>query len=46
MWKIKTFKTRKEYCKFINKNKNKILFKDIFLNNMPYAIEYKKLIIL
>lgn len=45
MWKIKTFKTKEAYLKFINKNKNKIYYKDIFINNVPYAIEYKKLII-
>lgn len=43
MWKIKEFKTREEMQKFIDKNKNKIQYQEIFINN-SYAIEYKKLV--
>ena len=44
MYKIKTFKTKEEYLKFINTNKNKIQYHDIFINNISYAIEYKRLL--
>lgn len=42
MWKIKTFKTREKLLDFISKNKNKIQWQELFINN-GYAIEYRKL---
>lgn len=43
MWKIKEFKTREEMEKFIDKNKNKIQYEEVFINN-SYGITYKPLI--
>ena len=43
MWKIKKFKTFEEMQNFIDKNKTKIQYEQIFINNY-YAISYKKLI--
>ena len=43
MWKIKEFKTREEMLNFIDKNKHKMQWHEIFINN-KYAIEYKRLI--
>lgn len=43
MWEIKTFKTQKQLNNFILKNKNKIQYNIIFVNN-GFGIEYKKLI--
>lgn len=43
MWKIKTFKTQKQLNNFILKNKNKIQYNIIFVNN-GFGIEYKQLI--
>lgn len=42
MWELKTFKNYDNMIKFINKNKNKIQYNEIFINN-GYCIEYKKL---
>lgn len=42
MWILKTFKTREKMNNFINKNKNKIQYNEIFVNN-AYCIEYRKL---
>lgn len=42
-WQFKTFKTKEQMQKFINKNGNKIQHREIFINN-GYAIEYKKLL--
>lgn len=42
MYKIKTFKNKNDYINFINKNKDKITYNNIFINNVLYAIEYKK----
>ena len=41
MWKIKTFKTYESMRKFIQFHK--IQYIQIFINNVPFAIEYKKL---
>lgn len=43
MWEIKTFKTKKQLNNFIKRNKNKIQYNVIFINN-GFGIEYKKLI--
>jgi len=43
MWQLRTFKTKELMQKFINKNKGKIQYQEVFINN-GYAIEYKKLI--
>ena len=42
MWKVKTFKTREAMLAFINKGG--IQWHEVFINNIPYAIEYRKLI--
>ena len=42
MWKIKTFQTKEQMNKFIYAHK--IAYNQIYLNNVPYAIEYKSLI--
>lgn len=42
MWRIKTFKTREKLLDFINKNKGKIQWQELFINN-GYALEYRKL---
>ena len=44
-WQIKTFKTKEKMENFINKNKNKMQYNEIFINN-GYGIEYKKLLII
>ena len=43
MWKLKTFKNQEALQNFINKNKSKIQYNIIFINN-GYGLEYKKLI--
>jgi hypothetical protein len=42
MWQIKTFKTKKSMDNFLEKNKNKIQWTEVFIDNC-YAIEYRKL---
>ena len=42
MWETKTFKTKEKMNNFINKNKNKIQYNEIFINN-AYGIEYRKI---
>lgn len=42
MWQIKTFKTAKAMRKFLERNRNKIQWQEIFINN-AYGIEYRKL---
>lgn len=42
-WQLKTFKTKEKMIKFIQLNRNKIQYREIFANN-EYAIEYKKLL--
>lgn len=42
MWKTKTFKTREAMQAFINKGG--IQYQEVFINNIPYAIEYRKLV--
>jgi len=39
MWETKTFQTKEKMEKFINNHK--IIYSRIFINNIPYAIEYK-----
>lgn len=43
MWKVRTFKTKEQLNNFIKRNKNKIQYDIIFVNN-GFGIEYKKLI--
>lgn len=43
MWKIRSFRNKENMEKFIEKNKDKIQWQEIFVNN-GYAIEYRKLI--
>lgn len=40
MWEIKTFQTKEEMEKFTNSHK--ITYSRVFINNVPYAIEYKQ----
>ena len=42
MWEIKTFKTKEQMDDFINKNKNKMQYNEVFINN-AYGIEYRRL---
>lgn len=42
MWIGKTFKTRLDMNAFIARNKGKIQYQEVFVNN-KYAIEYRKL---
>lgn len=42
MWKTKKFKTNAEKEAWIEKNKDKIQYTEIFINN-GYAVEYKPL---
>jgi len=39
MWQIKEFQTLEEMERFIRDND--IQYEQIFINNVPYAIEYK-----
>jgi len=45
MWgvKIKEFKTKEQFKKFLEKNKNKYQMQEVFINN-AYGIEYKPLL--
>lgn len=43
MWTVKTFKTREAYERFIAANEHRIQWQAIFVNNVPYAIEYRSL---
>lgn len=42
MWTQKTFKSKEDMEKWLEANKDKIQFIEIYCNN-AYAIEYKKL---
>lgn len=42
MWQTREFKTEKEMLRFIDKNKNRIQYEIIFINN-GYGIEFRKL---
>ena len=41
MWKIKTFKTKEQMTAFVNRHQ--IQWQEVFINNVPYAIEYKEI---
>jgi len=41
MWQIKTFKTQEQMQQFINTHR--IAYSQIYIENVPYAIEYKRL---
>lgn len=45
MWgvKIKEFKTKEQFLKFWERNKNKYQMQEVFINN-AYGIEYKPLL--
>lgn len=43
MWEVRTFKTKEQLDNFIERNKNKIQYDIIFVNN-GFGIEYKKII--
>lgn len=43
MWRIKEFKTHREMLNFVGKNRHKMQWHEIFINN-GYAIEYKRLL--
>jgi hypothetical protein len=42
MWKIKKFKTRQELDAWLDKNKYKVQFVEVFMNN-AYGGEYRPL---
>lgn len=42
MWIIKTFDTRQKMLDFVQRNKNKIEWHEVFINKF-YGIEYRKL---
>lgn len=42
MWEVRTFKTKEQLNNFIKRNKNKIQYDIIFVNN-GFGIEYKKI---
>jgi hypothetical protein len=44
MWIMKVFRTKESMQKFLDRNKNKIQWREVFINN-AWAIEYRKLII-
>ena len=41
MWTIKTFKTKEQMTTFLNSHQ--IQWQEVFINNVPYAIEYRLL---
>ena len=43
MWKNKYFRTKESMNNWLQKNKNKIQYNELFVNN-AYGIEYRKLI--
>ena len=45
MWQLKFFKTKETMSAFIEKNKRKIQYREVFINN-GYGIEYRKLIVI
>ncbi len=45
MWETKIFKTKKQMNNWIEKNKSKIQFEEIFIEN-GFAVEYRKLRVL
>ena len=42
MWKVKTFKTKEAMQTFINNGG--IQWNEVFINNKPFSIEYRKLV--
>jgi hypothetical protein len=42
MWQTKEFKTKSAMDRFIERNKNKIQWNEVFVDNL-YCIEYRKL---
>ena len=43
MWQTKEFKTKEKMNMFIEKNRDKIQWREIFINN-SWGIEYRKLV--
>ena len=43
MWIYKSFKTQKAFQNFLDKNSGKIQWQLLFVNNIHYAIEYRRL---
>jgi hypothetical protein len=43
MWIIRTFKSKENMQKFIDKNRGKIQWHEVFINN-GWGIEYKRLV--
>ena len=43
MWIYKQFKTQKSFQKFLDKNSGRIQWQLLFVNNVRYAIEYRRL---
>lgn len=42
MWEFKEFKTQEAMERFINKNKHRIQYEIVYINN-GFAVEYRKL---
>lgn len=42
-WTYKQFKTREAFDKWVEKNKFKVQWVEIYVNNVVAALEYKKL---
>lgn len=43
MWKVKYFQSSLEFCNWINAHGHKYQYEQIFVNNVPFAIEYREL---
>lgn len=42
-WQIKTFRSRENMQKFLDRNAHKIQWREVFINSCPGAIEWKDL---
>jgi hypothetical protein len=42
-WQIKTFQSRENMKKFLDRKAHKIQWHEVFINNVPGAIEYRDL---
>jgi hypothetical protein len=43
MWKVKKFKTKELADKWLENNGHKVQWEQIFVNNVPFAINYRLL---
>jgi hypothetical protein len=44
MWQTKLFKTKETFDKWIEQNKNKVQYTEIFVNNYYKGVEFKPLV--